>query len=199
MRAWIVVVAACALCGCKSESPEPAAEPAAQAVVAAPAPSSDVRAQPQPVEPAPKVDSYTRVVKPGWSTITLHDKVPFCLFESFLKHYEAPNMKAVKKPKLRAKAKLVFGAFAPACVSDACDERPTLECSVDREGSTLTVHTRYIVDHKDGTTCTDQCKTVTAGCETPELESGTYQIIHGEKTFKLRVPSVLRDPCFEMD
>ena len=126
MRAWIVV-AACAFCGCKSESPAPVAGPAAQTIVVAPAPSPDVATQPPPpVAPTPaKVGSSARIVRAGWSTITLHDKAPFCVFEGFRQQYETRSIRDVKKPKLRASSKVVFGAFAPTGVSDACaSERP---------------------------------------------------------------------------
>jgi hypothetical protein len=38
---------------------------------------------------------------------------------------------------------------------------------------------------------------VVAGCETDVLKAGEYTVKYGGRTFSLRVPSVLRDPCLK--
>jgi hypothetical protein len=63
----------------------------------------------------------------------------------------------------------------------------------------LIVHTRYFSFHKDGSSCTKDCLEVDSSCETPELPAGTYTVRHGDKTYKLQIPGVLRQPCLNAD
>jgi hypothetical protein len=197
---------ACWLWSCQSHSqPEVSAKTnelapsqPAEPVAPSPAPTTDVTtnsaAQPTatPATPSQR-PTYPR---PGWSEIVLEDELPICVFPDYTARNAAPFIDQVKAQTLRAGSRLVFGAFAPACINPACDDAPTLQCWIDREGNTLVVHTRYFGYHKDGAKCTDDCKRVIAGCETSELAAGSYTVRHGQRAFKLRVPGVLRSPCW---
>jgi hypothetical protein len=121
------------------------------------------------------------------------------VFANFAEHNRTKFRKDAKKQTLRANAAVVFGAFAPGCVNETCDQLPTLQCLAERDGNTIVVQSQYYVDHKDGSTCTDTCRPITAGGKTPILEAGKYTVRYGARTFELRIPSVLRAPCFKMD
>ena len=191
---FLVVV--CGFCACttsKSEPPETSerADPKSSTTSAAPE-VTPVRAAPVP-KPNPRAE--------GWDKFRLIDEVPLCIFASHDTRGDADFLKDVHKQKLRANSSVVFGAFARGCVSEACDAVPTLECRVEagEEPRTLVVHSRYSYEHKQGTVCTADCRSITAGCETQALAPGTYTVKYGTHTFRLRIPSVLRDPCFDVD
>jgi hypothetical protein len=184
----------CSTCGKHEDAPPPAAasqplaadKPAAQAAPAKPA---------APKEPtAAQKYGYPR---PGWTAISVHDDVPLCLFTDYEAHFRAKFVEEVERQKLTANHSVVIGAFSGWCVNEACDDLPSLQCSVKREGNTLIVHSKYWGARKNGSTCKDvPCRPVTAGCETPALEPGIYTVKHGEMSFEFRIPTVLREPCF---
>jgi len=176
--------------------PEPAA-PAPPPSQAATPPATDPEPATKlakPGEPQPPMIASTRI---GFSKVVLEDKVPICVFASMADqepvHFLAD---ANKKQTLAADSSIAIGAYSPWCVNEACDDIPSLQCRVERDGNTLTVHSRYWGEHKEGSSCTENCRPVIAACPTPKLEAGKYTVKHGEKTFKLKIPSVLTDPCF---
>jgi hypothetical protein len=136
--------------------------------------------------------------KEGWSKVKLQDTLPLCVFGDVLEREKAKFPDQVKKQELKAGHTVVFGAYGPYCINPACDDMPTLQCAVERQGNTLTVLARYVGYHKDGATCTDGCTEVTAGCWTEKLEAGKYTVQYGDNTFSLQVPSVVRKPCFKL-
>ncbi|MEY4579439.1 MAG: hypothetical protein RL701_4142 [Pseudomonadota bacterium] len=172
------------LSACRGGEPERASEkPVAQQALVVPTP-------PPAAAPAERAQ--------GWDKIRIEDTSPLCVFSDHDARDAAPFVKDVVTQKLRANARVVFGTFARACIAEACDAIPTLQCWVDsEEPSTLVVHSRLSYEHKQGTTCTEDCHPVVAGCETPALKAGKYTIKYGTQTFSLKVPSVLRAPCFE--
>ena len=86
--------------------------------------------------------------------------------------------------------------YGPHCLNDACDERPNLQCWVERDGAQgLLVRSRFSSLHKDGASCTQDCLELDTACETEELPAGKYSVRYGDKTYKLVIPSTLRDPC----
>jgi hypothetical protein len=160
--------------------------------------------QDEPVPPLPeKPDAGPqkgRFPQPGWSKVALDSQLPVCVFPGYEEHHRAQFIEQVEKQKLPAKETVVFGVYAGWCVNEACDGLPSLQCSVDREGNTLKLRSRYWGYRKDGSTCEGvPCRPVTAACETPELEPGVYTVQHGERSFELRIPSVLRSPCYFTD
>jgi len=202
-RGLLRVLVACGLAGCgqcgsdqdgEGSQPVSAAEPALQRQeLAAPAPATADGSTPRIPASAPARPRYPR---PGWSKVTVDDTVPICVFPGFEEHFAAKFLPDVKKQKLLENAKVVIGAFGPWCINEACDDLPSLQCSVKREGNALVVKTHYWGYHKDGATCTETCREVTAGCESPVLEAGLYTIQHGDQSHELKIPSVLRNPCF---
>ena len=132
---------------------------------------------------------------PGFSLVSIVDRVPVCVFPDMQKWFDPKLLPEVRPQKLVAGHSVVVGAFSPWCVHEKCDQRPSLQCQVAREGNTLVVHSRYWGEHKDGARCTTGCKSITASCETPVLEAGTYTLQHGTESFTFEVPSLLREPC----
>ena len=182
-------------CGGSSSQPEPVAP--APAPLTQPAPAPVVPAAPaEPTSAEPAAESGD-LIKPGWSKIAVDQEVPICVFPSYAAHFEAKFLKDVKKQSLRADNTLVVGAFGPWCVNEGCDDVPSLQCFAERSGNTINVRTHYWGLRKDASSCEGKvCRPVSAGCETPKLEAGTYTIVHGDKSYKLKIPSTLRSPCF---
>lgn len=142
-------------------------------------------------EPARPVHPRT-----GWSAVSIEDEVPLCFFAGHAERHAAEFVDQVESQELRANASVVIGAFAAWCVNEACDARPSLQCSVSRDGNTLVVRSRYWGERKDGATCEGMiCRPITASCETPALEPGRYTVAHGDERVDLRIPSLLRSPC----
>jgi hypothetical protein len=184
-------------CGGSSSPQEPVAPaPAPLAQANAPAPVAPTPAA-EPTSAEPSGESPDSLPKPGWSNVTIDQEVPICVFPSYAAHFEAKFLKDVKKQTLRADNTLVIGAFGPWCVNEGCDDIPSLQCFAERSGNTINVRTHYWGLRKDNSSCKGVvCRPVSAGCETPKLEAGTYTIVHGDKSYKLKIPSTLRSPCF---
>jgi hypothetical protein len=196
----------CALLGCGGGSrPEDSREPVA------PIPPPAPLAAQKPPEPPPAADppkeappdkaspDFIGFPKPGWSKVSIDDTLPLCVFSSLDERERALFVKGVTRQKLHADASVVFGAFGPGCVNEKCDGLPSLQCRAELADKTITVHAHYFGYRKDGSTCTDDCRRVTAGCETPTLPAGKYKVVYGEKTFDLKIPNVLRSPCLVAD
>lgn len=93
---------------------------------------------------------------------------------------------------------MTFGTFPPGCVNPACDDMASMQCWVDREGSTLQVHSKYYGYHKEGSSCSEGCLEIVAGCDTPELEAGTYTVQYSKHSYELQIPSSLNKPCYPL-
>jgi hypothetical protein len=159
-------------------------------------PPSTPATAPTPEAPAAEPEP-SKFPRPGFSVFSIHDKVPICAFASEADRTLAPvSYKEAKKQTLRAGYSVTIGAYPSWCVNEACDARPSIQCWIEMQGKTIVVNTRWYGDHKDGSTCTENCRPVSAGCETPPLAAGTYTIQQGGESWKLRIPSVLRKPCF---
>ncbi|HKP55523.1 MAG TPA: hypothetical protein VJV78_02315 [Polyangiales bacterium] len=161
-------------------SPAPAAEPA-----------------PPPAAPAAPPTEAPPYPKEGWEKLSLRETLPFCLFSEIREREAAMTIEKVKKQSLKADQPVVFGVFGPWCVNKECDDLPMLECWVDKEGEdTLVLHTHYFSWHKkDSAPCKKDCLPIDAMCSSPDLKAGRYTIKHGDKTYPLHIPSVLKDPC----
>jgi hypothetical protein len=200
----LVLAAACGLSACNSAARElESTRPVERRAVSVP--SSPAAGVPSAVAPAPPASSDGRAT---WDKVKLEDDVPLCVFADPDQRDEAHFLKDVRKQTLRAKTKVTFGAFAPGCMSEVCDAIPSLQCWIEDPGKSpegdegphsLVVHSHFSFEHKPGSVCTTNCRSVTAGCDTPVLEAGKYTVKYGHRTFTLRVPSVLRTPCFKMD
>ena len=177
---------------------------ARQAAPATPAPAAEAPAVPAASPPSaandgspPAAEEKPYYQGPGWSELKIQDSLPLCVFGSGDERDKAPFIEQVSKQTLTANAPVVFGVFPPWCLNSACDAMPALQCWVERDGDTLTVHTRFFSFHNAGAKCESDCLDVDTACETPELPPGIYTIRHGEKTYKLKIPSSPRSPCFK--
>ena len=194
VTARIVLLTACSLfaggCGKRVAEPEGRQTRSSPAPSAASAGSAAASAAPAgPAGDAPPVDK-----------VRIDDDVPLCVFSDYDERERAMLIENVHKVKVRAGSTVVMGAFAPGCINEACYAIPTLQCWIDSATPDgFVVHSHFSADHKRGTVCTKDCRRVTAGCETPVLKAGTYTVKYGKRTFSLRVPSVMKDPCFKLD
>jgi hypothetical protein len=132
----------------------------------------------------------------GWRKRVVEDEGPLCIGATYYEVDRADSIEKVRKQKLQAGMPVAFETYGPGCINEACVQLPTLQCSAERDGNTLVVHSRYNGYHKDDATCDQECRPVYTGCETPILEAGRYTVRYGEKTFQLKIPSTLKDPCF---
>jgi hypothetical protein len=195
----MLMFALTAAVGCTRKIPEPEPVPAQPAALSASTPGEPAPAPaPEPEKKGPSED-FVGYPKEGWTKLKLNDTLPLCVFENALAREQAKFVDQVKPQKLKANQSVVFGAFGPYCINPQCDDLPTLQCMVDRKGSTLEVRARYIGYHKDGATCSDDCREVMAGCETPSLEPGKYTVQYGDKSYALKIPSTLRDACYKKE
>jgi hypothetical protein len=194
---WTFVLSLTAAVSC-NRIPEPEPVPAPPAALKE-APAKPAEPAPEPAKPKGPSSDFIGYPKEGWTKLKLQDTLPLCVFENAVERENAKFIDQVKKQKLKANQSVVFGAFGPYCINPECDDLPTLQCLVDRDGSTLKVQARYIGYHKDGTQCSDGCREVLAGCETPSLEPGKYTVQYGENTYSLKIPSTLNAPCFKKE
>jgi hypothetical protein len=201
MRAGIVSVLAVGLSlACSREHlparpAEPTEKQAAELKPKAPETPQPAAAGPLPVQQGASPDA-PGFPKEGWSKYSVTDEVPICLFVDEQTRWNKEQLEDVTEPpKLAADAPLTVGAYAPRCMNPECDELPSLQCSVKREGKLLTVTTRFYGYSKDGATCSKPCSVVSAGCNTPPLERGTYTLVHGRKHMEVRVPSTPKVFC----
>lgn len=132
---------------------------------------------------------------PGWSKRSLRDSLPICIFSSFAEREKFPFPQKVGRQTLRANSSFVIGVYPPQCLNEACDARANLQCWIEPEGKTLRVRTSFFSFHNQRTSCTHPCLGVDSACETPELIPGHYTIRHGDTTYDVKVPSVVRSPC----
>jgi hypothetical protein len=178
--------------------PEPEAPPAqASALQQAPA----APAPPEAPSPAEDPDLYglkKKFPREGWSSRRLQDALPLCVFPSSDERVKAQYLKDVRPQKLSANSPVFFGVFPLGCLNEKCDARPLIQCSAEQQGNTLVVSSHFFAFNKDGSDCTqaEECMEVDSSCPTPVLKAGKYTVRYGAKTFKLQIPSVLKDPCF---
>jgi len=135
-----------------------------------------------------------------WEKVKLEDEVPLCVFGDPDQRDDAKFLRDVHKQTLHANDRVVFGTFPPDCLSPACLSPPSHQCWVDsEEPNTLVVHSRLSYERKRGAVCTEGCEPVIAGCRSEVLKAGKYTVKYGAHEYSLRVPSVLKDPCFKRE
>jgi len=78
-----------------------------------------------------------------------------------------------------------------SCLSSSCDHLQSAECTVTLDGTTLTVEATATIHHPDNptNTCTADCGSAFAECETPILAEGTYTLVYGDQSTELVVPT----------
>lgn len=135
--------------------------------------------------------------KPGWTRYRFEDALPFCVFKDLYEAGTARFLRDVKKTKLAAGSAVTFGVYPPWCVHPTCDQVPSLQCNVERDGNTLIIHSQWYGYHKDKSVCTADCYPFAASCSTAPLEAGTYTVKHGKESIELRIPGAVTQPCVQ--
>jgi hypothetical protein len=192
----LLIAGACALCawlGCAEREPADV-EPVPVAQTSA-KPEAPTAVPADPIKPAAPPPDAT-----PWDPIKLDDEAPLCVFSGHDTRDEAMFLKDVRKQTLRAGSSVVFGTFAPGCIHEACDTGPLMQCFVDADpDGSLVVHSHLAYEHKRGSTCSEGCRPIIAGCESAPLAAGKYTVKYGSRSFTLRIPAVMRSPCFKLD
>ncbi len=201
----LIAVLLIAATGCKKSEPEApvAAKPAALQAPAPAAPAPEPAKPPQQEVPADwpdmsKIPKHKGVLgmKEGYSQFELRDSLPICLFSSYEERDKAKILDRVTKQTFKPGGMVLVGVFPRGCLNQECDDRPTLQCWVDKEGEdTWVVSTRFASFRKDEGTCTKDCMETDASCEIAEVKAGKYKIRHGDKTYDFKMPSTLGNPC----
>jgi hypothetical protein len=186
-------------CACRRAPPEPEpapVSPAAEAIQKAePSAVPAASASPAAIDQHVEDRAY---LGPGWSKLSLEDSLPICVFPNTVEREAAQLFPLAKKKKqtLKADSTVTFGVFPPWCLDGACDALPNLQCWTElQDGNTIVVHSRFFSFHKDHATCTHDCMEVDTSCDTPVLPAGKYSVRHGDQMYRLKLPSVMRDPC----
>lgn len=127
-------------------------------------------------------------------TIVLSDQGVLCVYGA------APSLTAAPwlEPELLALDEglpLVVSVALDECLSSSCDLERSAECSVARDGQTLTVSSRLAYRPNDAPACTMDCGRLTAVCESEALEAGSYTVELGNQSHALAVPSTLGRSC----
>lgn len=153
----------------------------------------------QPVEPA--VDAGAPVAAPApadWTHFSVKNDVPLCVFADYEQYGKASFLKDVKRTvKLKAHAPAVFGLYTVGCASEECLRLPGMQCWAEVEGQSITVESRFNGERRNGVTCTKDCESVTAACDTPNLAPGTYTLRYGDLSTTIKVPGTLRPACLK--
>lgn len=120
-----------------------------------------------------------------------------CAEETSTRTYEDEGITCVKEDTNVTSGALVVVAVVP-CAS-YCATVKHVECSVEREERTLTVTSSAAIEVPTEGSCAGACQPVVAECEVPggELELGDYEIIHGDNTETVTLPS--GDSCDEWE
>lgn len=176
-----------ALAACDDDSPAKKPPPSASVALSAETPAPTAKPFP----------TYT--LPPDFEEIRLENEAPICVFSNYAAWQGVSFATEVKPQKLTAESDIVIGAFAPGCIHESCDARPSLQALTERDGNEIIVKTTYTGDRKKESHCTEECRSITAAGVAMSLGKGTYSIRYGDKTFKFKVPSVVRHPCFGLD
>jgi hypothetical protein len=107
--------------------------------------------------------------------------------------------------RVRAGVDLVAGQPLPirvrsGCLSNACATARSSKCAVKRDGARLLVTSEltWIVPEDLGARCPKECTFLDATCMTEPLPPGNYQVVLGERTVDIALPSH-RDTRCERD
>jgi hypothetical protein len=209
MRKWSLLVLF-AVCACSktdtsvapSESLTKAKRSAPAAALLVPVDASlatPPSSPPPPVQPpAPEGAPSPADAAGEWTHFSVKNEVPLCVIADYEEYAKTPLLKDVKRVvKLKAYEPVVFALYTAGCASKECIDRPGMQCWAELEGQTITVESRYNGEQHTGVTCTKDCESVTAACDTPNLDPGTYTLRYGDTTTTFKVPGTLRPACFK--
>jgi hypothetical protein len=123
----------------------------------------------------------------AWEDRELDDEGQICL--------NAASASAVEKVDLAVGVPLSVQVNAPACLSSACSRNAQVSCAVELRGRELLLSSRFRWEEATKGSCTDDCNSLSASCETPPLAAGVYTLKHGAVAYTLTLPSSLPKSC----
>jgi len=202
-----------AVCACSKtdtsvaprESPEKLRPSAAAAPLLEPADAGQAAPEsaPQVVEPPLVAGAADAGAAPAaaaveWTHFAVKNELPLCVLANYEEYHKTNFLKDVKRTvKTRAHVPIVFGVYGPDCASQECVGRPGMQCWAEVDGQSITVESRYNGERRVGKTCTKDCESVMAACDTPNLLPGTYTLHYGDTTTTIKVPGTLRPACIK--
>lgn len=77
----------------------------------------------------------------------------------------------------------------PQCLSSSCDRSVSASCTINRSGTSLTIHSESVVESQTEGDCTTDCRMVSATCALELLEAGQYTVVHGGNEGNVRLPA----------
>lgn len=80
------------------------------------------------------------------------------------------------------------------CLSSSCDTLTDKNCSVSLDGDEVVVESSATIESEGGA-CTDDCGRATVTCDSPDLETGEYTLIHGDASRSFHLPSASESIC----
>ncbi len=78
--------------------------------------------------------------------------------------------------------------ITPGCYSGSCSEPMATQCSLTRDGATLTLTSLLRVKQLDHDACTADCRIYHASCSLSGLSDGQYDIVHGDTRTTVTLP-----------
>lgn len=208
MKKWSLLVLF-AVCACSKsdtsvaprESPEKLRPSAAAAPLLEPADAGQAAPEsaPQVVEPPADAGPLPAAAAAAeWTHFSLKNEVPLCVLADMAQYDKAPFLKDVKRTvKTRAHVPLVLAVYGPGCAGAECVRGAGMQCWAEVDGQSITVQSRYNGEQHVGVTCTKDCESVMAACDTPNLLPGTYTLQYGDTTTTIKVPGTLRPACIK--
>ncbi|HEY3500338.1 MAG TPA: hypothetical protein VGK73_36855 [Polyangiaceae bacterium] len=77
----------------------------------------------------------------------------------------------------------------PDCLSSSCDEEIQANCHVVEKNGTIVVEGFAEVESQKGGSCTADCGSLTAKCESAPIAPGTYPVAYGANMGSLTLPT----------
>lgn len=76
------------------------------------------------------------------------------------------------------------------CRSSSCEVLLDSSCDVTVEGDTITITSLATIESPKGSaTCTADCQSANADCETPPIAPGSYTVVYGELSDTIEIPA----------
>lgn len=124
-----------------------------------------------------------------WSGASSEDDGTICI--------DGEQLQGSGAVQLAGDAPLTLSVSTAACLSSACTRQRRASCSVVLSGSELFVSSHFRWEERGAypNSCTDDCLTLRAQCETPPLPAGSYVVRHGDDAFTLQIPGRLPSSC----
>lgn len=123
-------------------------------------------------------------ILPKTEETTFDDEGEACLVRADSQPYEDVSVTLTPDDNLSI---MVF--FPVGCLSSSCSDIERAECEASVDGTTIEVTSSgLLVRDTAPRACTDDCGIMTATCSLPDLQEGTYTIVHGDETKEVELP-----------